>query len=127
MPIYEYEAIESARGCNQCRRRFEVLQDINEPPVDRCPSCGQRVRKVMSWCRAAVIEKSEEHTRVERQIAEYEREGMWSHAAELADKHSEKTKDKDLKMRALEDYEKAGYDAKSLESHVSSFQGSDGD
>lgn len=120
MPIYEYEAIDSGRGCERCRRRFEVLQDINEPPLDNCPSCGQRVRKVISWCRAAVVETPEEYAKVEKQIAEYEKQGMWSHAAELADKHSEKIRDKELKLRALEDYEKAGYDARSLESHVSS-------
>jgi hypothetical protein len=45
---------------------------------------------------------------------------MWSHAAELADKHSEKTNDKGLKMRALDNYKKAGYDADSLAKHVKS-------
>ena len=42
------------------------------------------------------MEKSEEHTSVENKIKDYERSGMWSHAAELADKHSEKIKDKNL-------------------------------
>ena len=42
-------------------------------------------------------------------LKEYEKEGKWSHAAELADKEAEKTKRKDLKTRALEDYKKAGY------------------
>ena len=120
MPIYEYEAVDPQHACKRCRRRFEIFQALNEPPLTYCPSCGNKVRKVISWCRAAVIETPEEHVKVERQIAEYEKQGMWSHAAELADKHSEKTKDKDLKMRALEDYEKAGYDARSLEGYVSS-------
>ncbi|MBW2021290.1 MAG: zinc ribbon domain-containing protein [Deltaproteobacteria bacterium] len=120
MPIYEYEAVDPQTACTKCRRRFEAIQSLNEPPLTQCPSCGGKLRKVISWCRAAVIETSEEHAKVENQIAEYEREGMWSHAAELADKHSEKIKDKDLKLRALEDYEKAGYDAKSLESHAGS-------
>ena len=43
---------------------------------------------------------------------------MWSHAAELADTHSEKTKDKGLKNRALDNYKKAGYDADSLAKHA---------
>lgn len=43
---------------------------------------------------------------------------MWSHAAELADKHSEKIKDKGLKTRALDDYKKAGYDVDSLAKHA---------
>jgi hypothetical protein len=43
---------------------------------------------------------------------------MWSHAAELADKHSENIKDKGLKTRALDNYKKAGYDADSLATHA---------
>lgn len=120
MPIYEYESVEPKKACKVCRSRFEVFQGLNDRPLIHCPSCGSKVRKVISWCRAAVMETSEEHARVEKTIADYEREGMWSHAAELADKHSAKVKDKNLKMRALDDYEKAGYDPKSLESHASS-------
>jgi len=48
-------------------------------------------------------------------VKQYEEAGMWSHAAELADKHCEKTKDKDLKMRALDNYKKAGYDVTGIE------------
>jgi hypothetical protein len=36
----------------------------------------------------------------------------------LADKHSEKTKDKGLKVRALENYKKAGYDPGFLSKHA---------
>jgi hypothetical protein len=45
------------------------------------------------------MESSEEQVRVEKKLGDYEISGMWSHAAELADKHSEKIKDKGLKMR----------------------------
>ncbi len=118
MPIYEYESLDPKKGCNKCAQRFETIQDISEEPLSSCPCCGQKVRKVISWCRAAIVETSDEHARVERQISDYEKEGMWSHAAELADKHSEKIKDKSVKMRALDNYKKAGYDAHSLEKHV---------
>ena len=64
------------------------------------------------------METSHEHVSVERKIKEYEQSGMWSHAAELADKHSEKIHDKGLKMRALDNYSKAGYDADSLAKHI---------
>jgi hypothetical protein len=60
------------------------------------------------------MEESREHIRTENKIKAYEKSGMWSHAAELADKHAEKIKDKGLKMRALEDYKKAGYDTDRL-------------
>jgi len=39
----------------------------------------------------------------ERRVRDFEKEGMWSHAAELADKTG-------LEERAREDYKKAGYE-----------------
>ena len=95
-----------------------VIQGIDEEPLSICPSCGEKVRKIISWCRAAIVETSEEHARVSKKIREYESEGMWSHAAELADKHSEKIGDKGMKLRALDNYKKAGYNAGSLEKHA---------
>jgi putative FmdB family regulatory protein len=118
MPIYEYQALRSDGGCEYCHGGFEVLQRINEKPLKMCPECGQPVKKIISWCRAAIVEKSQEHTSVKNKIKDYENSGMWSHAAELADKHSEKIKDKNLKVRALENYQKAGYDADSLSKHA---------
>ena len=118
MPIYEYEPLDQERACAKCAGRFEVIQGIHEEPLTVCPHCGEGVRKVVSWCRAAVVETSDEHLRVSKQISEYEREGMWSHAAELADTHSEKVGDRAMKMRALDDYKKAGYDVGTLEKHA---------
>jgi putative FmdB family regulatory protein len=118
MPIYEYQALDVLKACHRCRRPFETLQDLHEEPLTKCPLCGGDVRKVISWCRAAVAETSEESTRVERKIKQYETSGMWSHAAELADKHSEKVKDNSLKMRALDNYKKAGYDVNFLSKHA---------
>jgi len=118
MPIYEYEPIDQELACENCRGRFEIIQGIDEEPLSNCPHCGQMVKKVISWCRAAVIEPLEEHIQVNSKISEYEKEGMWSHAAELADTHSEKTGDHDMKMRAVDNYEKAGYDSSSLEKHA---------
>jgi putative FmdB family regulatory protein len=118
MPIYEYEPLEPRKGCEKCSGGFEVIQGIDEKPLSLCPHCGGKIRKIISWCRAAVAETSEEHVRVNKKITEYESEGMWSHAAELADKHSEKIGDKGMKLRALDNYKKAGYNAGSLEKHA---------
>jgi len=118
MPIYEYEALDLKKGCNKCATGFEVLQRVDEERLTRCPKCGQGIKKVISWCRAAVVETSDEHSSTMNRINDYERQGMWSHAAELADKHSEKIKDKSIKMRALDNYKKAGYDVDSLTKHV---------
>jgi len=122
MPIYEYQAKDSKKACACCRKPFEALQRADEEPLAECPECGTAVRKIISWCHSAVTETSPHHQSVERKIKEYESAGMWSHAAELADKHSEKVKDKGLKMRALEDYKKAGYDADSLSKHANTNQ-----
>jgi putative FmdB family regulatory protein len=118
MPIYEYESLEPEKGCRMCVRGFEEIQAVNSAPLSLCPGCGGPVRRIISMCYAAVMEDSPEHARVEGKISNYEREGMWSHAAELADKHSEHTRDPSLKNRALEDYKKAGYSLDTLERHT---------
>lgn len=118
MPIYEYQAVTPDRACDSCRHGFETFQRITEKPLSTCLYCGNKIKKVISWCHAAVGEESEYHAVVKNKIKEYENSGMWSHAAELADKHSEKTKDKNLKIRALENYKKAGYNSDSLAEHA---------
>jgi putative FmdB family regulatory protein len=120
MPIYEYQAESPDQGCSRCREGFEHIQGIDEMPLSHCPKCGTRVKRVISLCHAAVVDPSPEHIRMERKITEYEKAGLYSHAAELADKHSHKIKDKRLKDRALEDYKKAGYNLDSLSNGDSS-------
>lgn len=41
MPLYEYE-------CGDCGRRFEQIQKFSDPPAEKCPTCGGKVRKLMS-------------------------------------------------------------------------------
>lgn len=118
MPIYEYQAVNPDDACPRCRHGFEIFQKINEKPLSACICCGTKVKKIVSLCRAAVIEYSEAHKQVENRIHHYEKSGMWSHAAELADKQSEKTRDKNLKTRALENYKLAGYDSDTLSRHT---------
>jgi putative FmdB family regulatory protein len=38
MPIYEY-------GCNTCGHELEVMQKINDSPLEECPSCGNKALK----------------------------------------------------------------------------------
>lgn len=110
MPIYEYQAKDPAKGCAHCIAPFEEIQGMSDAPLKACPECGGAVRKIISRCRAAIMEMSEEQRQVEDSIGGHERAGRWSHAAELADKHSEKTNDSALKNRAMDNYKKAGYD-----------------
>lgn len=118
MPIYEYKALRSDRGCAECRDRFEMIQGIHEKPLSVCPYCGTRIQKVVSVCHVAVLSPPVEYAKIEGKIKEYEKSGMWSHAAELADKCSERTRDRALKTRALDNYKKAGYDADSFAGHM---------
>ncbi len=41
MPLYEYE-------CEACAHRFEVIRKFSDPPLEECPSCGGKVRKLLS-------------------------------------------------------------------------------
>jgi putative FmdB family regulatory protein len=41
MPLYEYE-------CDACGERFERIQKFSDPLVEKCPTCGGKVRKLLS-------------------------------------------------------------------------------
>jgi putative FmdB family regulatory protein len=41
MPIYEYQ-------CENCNRRFEVMQRMTEPLRSTCEQCGGHVRRLIS-------------------------------------------------------------------------------
>ena len=41
MPMYEYK-------CGDCGNRFELIQKFSDEPVSTCPSCGGKVRKLVS-------------------------------------------------------------------------------
>jgi putative FmdB family regulatory protein len=100
MPIYEYRAI--GKGCGYCRDGFEIKQRMDAIPLKICPKCGATVRRLVSRFRAFVAEADEEVSAKRKKIREFEKEGKWSHAAELADKSG-------MEERAKEDYKKAGY------------------
>jgi putative FmdB family regulatory protein len=101
MPIYEYKS--TGNGCSFCQQRFETVQKMNEQPLFKCPKCQAPVIRIPSRFCACILELPDEVTQTESTIQNYEREGMWSHAAELADKAG-------LEERARDDYKKAGYD-----------------
>jgi putative FmdB family regulatory protein len=110
LPIYEYETADPGRPCRKCAFAFEVIQRLNDPPLASCPECGKEVRRKISRPRVILPGSARSRDDVENQVADYERKGMYSHAAELADKESEKPERAHLKERAMEDYKKAGYD-----------------
>jgi putative FmdB family regulatory protein len=40
MPTYVYR-------CDSCEHQFEIFQRMSEDPLDTCPECGARVRRVI--------------------------------------------------------------------------------
>jgi putative FmdB family regulatory protein len=108
MPTYEYKAADPELSCDHCRQGFETIQRITEPSLTRCPHCNNSVYRVLFA--PAVLVKESRMSETDRKIRDYEKDGKWSHAADLADKEADKTKREDLKTRALDNYKKAGYD-----------------
>jgi putative FmdB family regulatory protein len=43
LPIYEYE-------CTSCGKHFENMQKITEDPINSCPFCNGKVKKLVSNC-----------------------------------------------------------------------------
>ena len=46
MPIYEYEPTD--HDCLICEGRFEVIQNIDDPVFEYCPTCGLPCKRVVS-------------------------------------------------------------------------------
>ena len=56
MPLYVYEP--DAGHCEKCAGRFEVMQNVSDPPLTACPDCGQPVHRVFSPFRMMKGKKS---------------------------------------------------------------------
>jgi len=100
MPIYEYKPVRTE--CSYCSAGFDALQKIADPPLKTCPKCGAPVCRVFSSFAACSMETTGEAEALDDKLRSYEQQGMWSHAAELADKSA-------LNERAMDNYRKAGY------------------
>jgi putative FmdB family regulatory protein len=40
MPIYDYR-------CDHCGHAFSAVQSYKEPPLEKCPNCGKRPRRLI--------------------------------------------------------------------------------
>ena len=45
MPVYEYEHIEGACGIGPV---FEIEQSIHDKSLNRCPECGEPIKRIIS-------------------------------------------------------------------------------
>jgi putative FmdB family regulatory protein len=41
MPTYEYE-------CETCHNHFEEFQNMTDQPIQKCPKCGKKVKRLIS-------------------------------------------------------------------------------
>jgi len=41
MPTYEYE-------CETCHHHFEEFQTMTDTPIQKCPKCGKKVKRLIS-------------------------------------------------------------------------------
>jgi len=41
MPTYQYQ-------CLKCSHKFEEFQKITDPPLEKCPRCGARPRRIIT-------------------------------------------------------------------------------
>ena len=83
MPTYEYE-------CGDCGGKFELFQKITEEPREKCPSCGGKLRRLISPGAGLIFKgkgfyatdyRSESYRRQEKK----EREDVGSAAADRPD------------------------------------------
>jgi putative FmdB family regulatory protein len=47
MPTYDYRAQEPEGAPDCCREGFEVVQLMSEAPLEKCPTCGRIVVKII--------------------------------------------------------------------------------
>ena len=40
MPTYEYE-------CTSCKHRFETFQSMMDDPLEECPECGKKIKRLI--------------------------------------------------------------------------------
>jgi len=48
MPLYEYKAKQAKKSCPHCETGFELLQNLSEKPLSKCPKCTAPIAKVIS-------------------------------------------------------------------------------
>jgi putative FmdB family regulatory protein len=48
MPIREYSCSDEHKACAHCRKGFEQLEKLDQPPVASCPKCGAPVSRRIS-------------------------------------------------------------------------------
>ena len=118
MPTYEYK-------CLDCDDRFDLFQSITEDPIEECPSCGGKVKRLIGAGAGLIFKGSGFY------ITDYRSEGYKESAKKDTESSSDSKnskKDKDSKSSdSKESKSKSGDsgDSKSSKSESSTSKDSD--
>ena len=81
MPIYEYEPED--RDCFLCEGVVEVMQGINDEPLEFCPTCGLGVRRIVSRVSFSTRNPSDADKAATRGFSTWKKagKGLWEKVA----------------------------------------------
>lgn len=81
MPTYEYEKLDG--DCEICPGRFAAIQSLDEPELVFCPTCGLKVRKVVSQVQFRATPDTSADKAAKKGLTTYRRaqEGTWEKVA----------------------------------------------
>jgi putative FmdB family regulatory protein len=81
VPTYEYEKLDG--DCEICPGRFAAIQTLNEPQLTHCPTCGLKVRKVISQANFKTSTPTSADRAAQHGLTTYKRaqEGTWEKVA----------------------------------------------
>lgn len=81
MPIYEYEP--DGRECFLCEGVVEVMQGVNDAPLQFCPTCGLEVKRIISRASFKVGSGMDADKAAEKGFATWKKagKGVWEKVA----------------------------------------------
>ena len=91
VPIYDYR-------CDECGHRFSAVQSFNDPPLDKCPNCGKRPRRLI--VAPAIVFKGSGWYKTDSRTAPKDGDGSSSSATSDADKSTKKDAKAETKSEA---------------------------
>lgn len=90
VPIYDYR-------CDECGHRFSAVQSFNDPPLDKCPNCGKRPRRLI--VAPAIVFKGSGWYKTDSRTAPKDGDGPSSSSSD-ADKSTKKDTKAETKSEA---------------------------
>src|SRR5919201_442471 len=80
VPIYDYR-------CDHCGHAFSAVRSFTDQPLDKCPNCGKRPRKLL--VAPAVVFKGSGWYKTDSRTAPKESEGVKTEAKDAKDAKTE--------------------------------------